>query len=258
MAAWPEALLSRVEDAGLNASAVPQQRWLDGWLLRCSPGKIKRGRCINAVAEGRLALDERLALAGAVFAEAGLPTMFRLTPFTRPGTLDAELAARGFGAEDDTRVMVRRSLPTAGPALAPGLEWRSPDATAFADTVGALRGSPPAHRRVHAERLALSPVPYRAFAIADAASGAVLCCGQVAREGALVGLYDVFTAPEARGQGLAGLLCEHMLSVSARDGAKSAYLQVDAVNAAARAVYHRLGFADAYAYHYRVAPAGAG
>ena len=28
-----EALLSRVEDAGLNASAPPQQRWLDGWLL---------------------------------------------------------------------------------------------------------------------------------------------------------------------------------------------------------------------------------
>ena len=32
-------LLSRVEDAGLNASAPPQQRWLDGWLIRFSPGK---------------------------------------------------------------------------------------------------------------------------------------------------------------------------------------------------------------------------
>jgi predicted GNAT family acetyltransferase len=28
-------------------------------------------------------------------------------------------------------------------------------------------------------------------------------------------------------------------------------LQVDAENAPARAVYHRLGFADGYAYHYR-------
>ena len=40
----PEALLSRVEDAGINASAPPQQRWLDGWLLRFSPGKAKRAR----------------------------------------------------------------------------------------------------------------------------------------------------------------------------------------------------------------------
>ena len=45
-------LLSRIEDAGLNASAPPQQRWLDGWLLRFSPGKAKRARCVNAVAAG--------------------------------------------------------------------------------------------------------------------------------------------------------------------------------------------------------------
>lgn len=259
MAGWPEPLLSRIEDAGLNASAVPQQRWLDGWLLRCSPGKIKRGRCINALAEGRLALDERLALAQAVYVQAGLPTMFRLTPFTRPAALEAELAARGFVAEDDTRVMLRPTLVGLRlPPLPGGLLWRPLDAATFAEEVGALRGSPPDHRRVHAERLARSPVPYRALALTHADSGAVLCCGQAAREGALVGLYDVHTAPEARGQGLAGLLCERLLSESASDGAEIAYLQVDAVNAAARAVYRRLGFADAYAYHYRIAPAGAG
>ncbi len=48
--AFDATLLSRVEDAGLNASAPPQQRWIDGWLLRFSPGKAKRARCINAVA----------------------------------------------------------------------------------------------------------------------------------------------------------------------------------------------------------------
>ena len=56
------ALLSRIEDAGLNASAPPQQRWLDGWLLRFSPGKAKRARCINAVAPGRLPVADKLAL----------------------------------------------------------------------------------------------------------------------------------------------------------------------------------------------------
>jgi ribosomal protein S18 acetylase RimI-like enzyme len=39
------------------------------------------------------------------------------------------------------------------------------------------------------------------------------------------------------------------------DGARLAYLQVEASNAPARRVYERLGFADAYAYHYRSPPA---
>jgi hypothetical protein len=55
-----EALLCRVEDAGINASAPPQQRWLDGWLVRYNPGKAKRARCINAVAPGRLPLADKL------------------------------------------------------------------------------------------------------------------------------------------------------------------------------------------------------
>ena len=72
-------LLARVEDAGLNASAPPQQRWLDGWLVRFSPGKAKRARCINAVAAGRLPLPDKLALAAPVFAEAELPMLVRIT-----------------------------------------------------------------------------------------------------------------------------------------------------------------------------------
>jgi hypothetical protein len=39
---FDETLLRRVEDAGLNASAPPQQLWMHGWLVRFSPGKAKR------------------------------------------------------------------------------------------------------------------------------------------------------------------------------------------------------------------------
>jgi ribosomal protein S18 acetylase RimI-like enzyme len=66
-----------------------------------------------------------------------------------------------------------------------------------------------------------------------------------------VGLYDVFTAPAARGKGYARVLCQHLLAQARSRGARHAYLQVESDNEAARAVYHRLGFADGYAYHYR-------
>ena len=247
----PECLLSRVEDAGINASAPPQQRWLDGWLLRFSPGKAKRARCIQAVADGRLPLDERLALCSQVFAEAGLPMVVRLTPFSRPSGLDDHLAALGWQLLDDTRVMVAPELPQRADPLPQGLRLEMLDAAGFAETVGELRGSPAGQRAAQGQRLALSPVPYQGWVLRRYADAAVLVCGQTATEADLVGLYDVFSHPEARGQGLARWLCTTLLAQAWAAGARTAYLQVEAGNAPARAIYHRLGFDDAYAYHYR-------
>jgi GNAT superfamily N-acetyltransferase len=250
-----DTLLSRIEDASLNASAPPQQRWLDGWLLRFSPGKAKRARCINAVAPGRMPLHDKLALARQVFDDAGLPMVVRITRFTLPDTLDAQLAGLGWASLDDTRVMVCTALPGgAPPPLPAGTHWVRLDAGAYAQTVGALRGSPAEQCAAHAERLALSPVPYQGYAIRRDADHAVLACGQFAAEAELVGLYDVFTHPDHRGQGLARLLCKRLLCISASQGAKVAYLQAEADNAAARQLYPGLGFADGYAYHYRLAP----
>ncbi|MDP1650328.1 MAG: GNAT family N-acetyltransferase [Rubrivivax sp.] len=250
-----EALLSRVEDAGLNASAPPQQRWLDGWLLRYSPGKAKRARCINALAVGRLPLQDKLRQAQAVYDEAGLPAVVRITPFTQPAGLDAWFAERGWTVLDDTRVMVCSRLPTSEPAALPaGTGWEPLDAAAYAQAVGDLRGSPPEQRLAHAQRLAVSPVPYRGYAIRRVDDGAILACGQFAREATFIGVYDVHTHPQARGQGLASVLCKRLLALAASEGAAVAYLQVDAANDAARRIYQRLGFADGYAYHYRQAP----
>ena len=244
--------LSRIEDAGLNASAPPQQRWLDGWLLRYCPGKAKRARCINALAAGRLPLPTRLDLAAAVFRDAGLPLVFRVTPFSQPAGLDQQLSERGLRAFDDTHVMVApwQALQLAQ-ALPTGSTLQAVDALALADIVGDLRGSPPEQRRAHGQRLLASPVRFGAWVLRQ--DGAVLACGQAAREGDIVGLYDVFTAPAARNRGLARSLCAELLRHAGREGARTAYLQVDAANLPARAVYARLGFVDGYHYHYRTA-----
>lgn len=254
---FPDTLLSRVEDAGINASAPPQQRWLDGWLLRFSPGKAKRARCVQAVAAGRLPLDQRLALCQAVFDQASLPLVVRITPYSLPDGLDTDLAARGYRRLDDTRVMVATSLAQPTEALPAGVQLRRLDPAEFAEAVGGLRGSPAGQRTAQAQRLAASPVPYQGWALRDAVRGDLLACGQTATEAELVGLYDVFTAPLARGRGLARLLCSQLLAQAVVQGARLAYLQVEADNAPARAVYRKLGFADAYAYHYRTLDPGA-
>lgn len=249
--AFDPALLSRIEDAGLNASSPPQQLWLDGWLVRFSPGKAKRARCVNAVASGRMPLDDRLQACEAVFAEYGLPMIVRITPFTLPQELDDLLASQGMHRFDDTRVMALADLSALAEetTLLPGAEVHATGLEAFAQRVGGLRGSPLSQRQAHGQRLQNSPVPFHAFEMH--VDSELVACGQFAIEGSLVGLYDVFTAPNARGRGHASVLCRHMLQQAHTRGARHAYLQVDGDNHVARSVYQRLGFADAYAYHYR-------
>ena len=145
--------------------------------------------------------------------------------------------------------MVAPQCPRRAEPLPVHLQLQRCAAAELAEVVGALRGSPAGQRRAMAERLALSPVPYQGWLLRRRDDGALLACGQTAREGELVGLYDVFTDPAARGQGLARLLCGQLLENAAAAGARLAYLQVDADNDAARAIYQRMGFADAY--HYR-------
>ncbi|MBI5718327.1 MAG: GNAT family N-acetyltransferase [Burkholderiales bacterium] len=246
-------LLSRLEDAGLNASAPPQQRWMDGWLVRTCPGKAQRARCINAVAVGRRPVAEKLAEARALYRALHLPLLVRITPFTQPPDLEEQLEAAGFAFHDDTRVMsLARIDPAAlgAGALPAGTAWAEVTPAVYAEAVGGLRGSSPEARRAHAERLLSSPVPYRGFVLSR--DGAALACGQIAQESDLVGLYDIATAAGQQRQGLGTWLCKRLLTIAASDGSsRSAYLQVGAENEAARRVYRRLGFTDAYTYHYR-------
>lgn len=250
--------LARIEDAGLNASAPPQQFWMDGWLLRLSPGKAKRARCANALAPSRAPLTQQLARAQQRFDDAGLPLIVRVTPFAQPADLDEGLAAAGLQRFDPTQVLVADLDALDGrdgsASLPKGLALSPLSPSVFAGLVGGLRGSSATRQSAHAQRLAASPVPYRAFALLE--DGEVLACAQYAREAEFVGLYDVFTAPKARNRGLARALCSALLARAAAEGARTAYLQVDAGNAAAIAVYRRLGFVDGYAYHYRAADPG--
>ena len=251
---FDRALQARVEDAGINASAPREQLWIDGWLVRRCPGKAKRARCIQAVAAGRSAIDARLARCLSLYADAGLRPYVRITPFSEPAGLDDHLASIGMERLDDTRVMMA-ALPVAAgigrdAAAPPGIDFEPVDAATYASWVGVERGSTIAEQIAHAERLRDSPVLYQAVVARDR-EGRTVAGGQVAIEQDLAGLYDVFTPPASRRQGFSQALCRHLLSLAQGAGARWAYLQVDSSNAAARSVYAGLGFADAYAYHYR-------
>lgn len=239
-----QALALRAEHAGLDASAPPQQADIDGWLIRLSPGKAKRSRCINALRCGALPLDDLLARCQQAYDAAGLPLAVRVTPWSQPADLDARLAAKGWGAFDAADVMLlNRLLP-----IPPQVDLQPLDAPAYAAAVGALRGSSPTAIAAHAERIANAPVTYQGYALNDAA-GRLLACGQMVVAGDLVGLYDIASAVPR--QGHADRLCRALLALAHQQGARQAYLQVGSDNEVAKRLYTRMGFVFAYRYHYR-------
>jgi GNAT superfamily N-acetyltransferase len=237
-------LALRAELAGLDASAPPQEANIDGWLIRLSPGKAKRSRCINALREGTLPLDDLLARCQQAYDAAGLPLAVRVTPWSQPADLDARLAAKGWGAFDAADVMVMGALtPDPAPAALQALA-----APAYAALVGTLRGSSATAIAAHAERIANAPVTYQGFALNDAA-GALLACGQMVVDGDIVGLYDIASAVPRHGHG--DRLCRALLALAHAQGARQAYLQVGSDNDVAKRLYTRMGFVFAYRYHYR-------
>ena len=246
-----DALSASIEEAGLNAAQPPEQLLYDGWLLRHCPGEARRARSVNAVAEGRLPLNEKIARCRAFYARAGLPCLFRITPFSKPAGLDHALAGLGFVAHDETRVMARLLEDE---MQLPEFELRETDAVEFAQWVGELRGSSARQIAAHAARLAAASPLLQARRLALIDGGRVVAVGQSVQEFDIVGLYDIVTAKGARNRGLASALATELLRRAREERAAVAYLQVAADNIAARQVYRKRGFADRYAYWYRADP----
>ena len=104
-------------------------------------------------------------------------------------------------------------------------------------------------------RMLSSLVPTACF-LALRAGDETVAVGLAVLERSHVGLFDIVTAPDHRGQGHGTALIHHLLTWGQTHGAHTAYLQVMRDNLPAQRLYARLGFQEQYGYWYRVRGAG--
>ena len=233
----------RLEELSLNSSAPPGQLLYDGWLLRLAPGKAKRARSVNPVYASVRPLAEKIGYCERLYGRARLPAIFRLTPFSTPPELDAELERRGYGRFDTTAVECAPiGAQHQGTAHVMNLG-------AWVDAVGALRGSPVEHRAAHRARLEGMPLAMRAVAVEEA--GEIVATGLVIAEDDSAGFFDIVTREADRRRGHARNVVASLMRVARELGARHAYLQVQAANDPARRLYRQFGFEERYVYWYR-------
>ena len=237
----------RIEELGLNSSAPPAQLLYDGWLLRLSPGKAKRARSVNAVYPSSLPLAAKIDYCERLYQEAGLPMLFRITPFSQPAELEAELERRGYTTLEPTAV---EAAPLAEAPAHGGA--RPMELGPWIDAVGELRGSPAAHREAHLARLERMPLAKCAVALEE--GGRLVATGLTVIEDGVAGLFDIVTREDARRRGHARRVVATLLHMAHGLGARAAYLQVESNNMAARPLYRDFGFVERYQYWYRARP----
>ena len=172
----------------------------------------------------------------------GTPTRYQLAPGSVPADRDARLEARGYAREAESIVMTADLACAAGPipgrpvALAPDADPRWA-ATWWAFDRGAA--APPALMAIL--RGAHGSLAH-AILHADGKVGSV---GRGNVDDGWLGVFAMATRPDRRRQGLAAAVLGALTEWGTKQGATTAYLQVDAHNHAAQALYRAAGFSEA-------------
>jgi N-acetylglutamate synthase len=244
----------RIEEASLRAWPALSDSDFDGWRLRFAHGYTRRANSVTPIGPSRLAIEDKIATCERLYAERGLPPIFRLTPFAPPD-LDDVLARRGYRVGDRVQVLalpLRETVPLRPPRAASSGMVRAHGIEPWLDIFGTLGGAPATNRPAH--RAVLSAIPGVRRLLALWVDGRAVACGMGVLVDGLLGLFDLVTAADQRQQGHGSEILRRTLRWGTRSGADEAYLQVLDRNKAARRIYDRAGFQIVYEYHYREPP----
>jgi GNAT superfamily N-acetyltransferase len=222
---------------------------LGGWRLNATDGWSMRSNACWPLSAPDRDVEAAIDAAEGWLEARGLPPRFKLTDgATTPADLAERLARRGYADCKKTLVMVGPALGRLDPAVT---LLDAPDAT-FETVFTAAAGGNLADARERLETLSRISAPAR-FARLDV-DGDNAAIGASAVEGEWAGIFGMRTAPEHRRKGLARRILRALLAEVGALGASRAYLQVEADNAPAIALYELEGFGAAYAYRYWVKP----
>lgn len=227
-----------------DAWPARERERLGGWRLNASSGHSMRINACWPLAAPDRDPEAALETVEAWFAARGLPPRFKLTDgLTAPTDLPGRLAARGYVSGKETVVM----LGATGGEGDPDIRISATPDAAFGAVFTATAGDPEDGRE-RLEALGRIPAPAR-FARLDI-DGAPAAIGCSAIGGAFAGVFGMRTAPDHRRKGLARRVLRALLAEARALGAERAWLQVEAGNAPAIALYADEGFEPAYRYRY--------
>jgi len=220
----------------------------EAWLLPMDPGTVGRARSAVPLHHEapRTAPQRLLERIESRYAARGLPAQLRLADLPCFDELAATLAGRGYLAAKPTLTQVGRldALRALG-AGEPAKVQAEPDAGWTGVFLGP--GFDPVDGACRVQ--ALTRARGNLFASVRE-NGVTVAAGAVSLGHGWAGVHGMRTEQSARGRGLAGRVLAGLAQAALDRGFERVFLQVEAGNAAALALYRRAGFQPAWTYRY--------
>nr|WP_246349570.1 GNAT family N-acetyltransferase [Devosia subaequoris] len=235
------------ERAGLLAWPGIEVDWDGAWVRRAANGYTKRAnsiQCFDPADQGEA--EVRLAQAVDWLTERNLPPVVRTTPLESPA-LTAALDAANWRRIDLSHLYAMPLTPQQPDPGGTILDLADP---LFLSAQRDLQHYQPDQMHKLQSLLASMTVP--ACGIVVEREGNVVASGLMAIADGIVITGNVITDPARRRQGLAAAMMRTGLSWANAKGARFAALNVQADNAAAKALYASLGYTHQYDYSYRI------
>ncbi|MEU0391071.1 GNAT family N-acetyltransferase [Streptomyces chartreusis] len=220
---------------------------LGDWELRAASGFTRRANSVLPLGDPGVSLDAALDAVRRWYGERGLPAYVQ-TATGAEGTqelLCAELEERGWVREVTAELWV-------GP-LAPVADLAEPSGVVLsreADEAWLARYQRKGLSEVALRVLGSGPSVWFATVPGSAEGAAPAAIGRCVVDGRWAGFAAVEVDPELRRQGLGTAVMAALARRALDEGASAAWLQVEAENEGARALYAGMGFAAHHAYHH--------
>lgn len=248
----PAASYEELARVAARAWRPVESEWLGDWELRAAAGFTRRANSLLPLGDPGVPLDAALTTARRWYAERGLPAYVQTATGAEGSQepLCAELEARGWVREVTAELWV-------GP-LAPVADLGDPAGVALsreADEAWLARYQRKGVSEVALRVLGSGPSVWFATVPGAAEPAAI---GRCVVDGRWAGFAAVEVDPALRRRGLGTAVMAALARRALDEGASAAWLQVEADNAAARALYAGMGFAAHHAYHHYRAPEAGG
>ena len=237
--------IESIERATIAAVSPEEVQEQDGWLLPSDSGTI--GRAKSAVPLAHVAPDAAaVELIEAQYAARGLPAVFRLATDACFDALRLELQLRGYVAAKPTWVQIAPVQAMRQVTQQPIADVDStPDAAWTALFLG--EGFDPIDGASRVNSLSRSTSNVYA-SVREA--GQTVAGGAASFSYGWASVHGMRTAQSHRGKGLAGRVLAGLAKAAVDRGYDQVFLQVEANNPAAQALYKRAGFTTAWTYEY--------